>query len=130
MKGAQIRLERKDQKSASITTTTDAKGHYIANKLPLGIYRVSVIGADGTVKSGTNIKTAASSVKVDFDLKPTAKKTKHYVWMEPETGSHMGGRWVPVDENGTPVAGTYNSQTASAELARDMQRRQTNTIPH
>ncbi len=130
MKGAQMRIERKDQKSALITTTTDAKGHYAANKLPVGIYRVSVVGADGTVKSGTHIRTTASSVKVDFDLKPRARKINHFVWMRPETGSHMAGRWVPVDEYGTPVAGTFNSQTASGELARDMTRRQRNGSPY
>jgi Carboxypeptidase regulatory-like domain len=131
MQGAQIRLERKDQTSALISTTTDAKGHYTTNKLPVGLYRITVVGVDGAVKSSTNIKTAGNSARVDFNLKPTAKKTQQYVWVAPETGTHMGGRWVQVDENGTPIAGGMNIETASGELEREMYRRQTNgTIKH
>src|SRR5438132_1702077 len=53
--GAEIRVERKDQKGTSITTKTDAKGHYTAGGLSLGIYKISVIEG-GTVKSAANIK--------------------------------------------------------------------------
>jgi hypothetical protein len=127
MQGAQIRLERQDQKSAFISTTTDAKGHYTTDKLPAGVYRITVVGADRAVKSSTNIKTAGSSARVDFDLKPTAKKTEHYVWMPPEVGTHTGGRWVQVDENGIPIAGPLNVETKSPELAREMSRHQTNS---
>ncbi len=126
MQGAQIRIEQQGQKGALTSTTTDAKGHYTTNKLPVGLYRVSVVGADGAVKSSTNIKTAGSSARIDFNLKPTAKKTQHYVWVSPETGTHMGGRWVEVDENGTPIAGSLNAETKSGELEREMYRRQTN----
>lgn len=128
MQGAQIRLERKDQTSALISTTTDAKGHYTTNKLPVGLYRITVVGVDGAVKSSTNIKTAGNSARVDFDLKPMAKNTLHYVWVAPETGTHMGGRWVEVDENGSPIAGGMNVERKSAELGREMFRRQANVI--
>jgi hypothetical protein len=128
MQGAQIRIERQDQKGALISTTTDAKGHYTTNTLPAGLYRIRVVGADGTVKSSTNIKTAGSNARVDFDLKPTAKKTEHYVWLPPETGTHAAGRWVEVDENGTPIARTLNVERRSGQLELEMYRRQANVI--
>ena len=126
MQGAQIRIERKDQKSALITTTTDAKGHYATNKLPVGVYRISVVGADGTVMSSINVKTARSNAWVDFDLKPTAtKKIKHYVWMAPSTGSHVEGAWVEVDSSGTPIAKMLNVETLNGEAMQELMRRAT-----
>jgi hypothetical protein len=129
MQGAQIRIERKDQKSALITTTTDARGHYATNKLPLGVYRISVVGADGTVMSSANVKTAASNARLDFDLKPTAtKKIKHYVWMAPSTGSRVGGVWVEADSSGTPIARMLNTDTVNSQGLQELMRRATPNI--
>jgi hypothetical protein len=40
---------------------------------------------------------------------------KHMVWVPAETGSHLGGHWVEVDQTGTPPAGASNVQKANAE---------------
>jgi hypothetical protein len=120
---AEVRIEGKGNKSA-FTTKTDARGHYSYARLSPGVYTVSVV-LSGAVKSSVNVKTSTTNSKIDFDLKPTgAKKVKHYVWADAPTGSHIGGGWVEVNDAGTP--GALNSQTASAEAAREMQRRSTN----
>ncbi|HWH92144.1 MAG TPA: hypothetical protein VNV64_10160, partial [Candidatus Binatia bacterium] len=61
--------------------------------------------------------------QLNFDLKPVsaaqastvAKKGKHMVWVPSQTGSHIGGRWVEVDENDTADTGALNVKKGSAE---------------
>jgi hypothetical protein len=44
------------------------------------------------------------------------------VWVPAETGSHLGGYWVKVDESAQPAPGTSNVQRANAEqLQREAQ---------
>ena len=124
LKDAEVRVEGKDKNVA--TTKTDARGHYSYARLSPGVYKVSVV-VGGAVQSSVNVKTAPNNSKIDFDLKPaSAKKVKHYVWVPARTGSHMGSGWVEVDDGGNAAPGALNSQTSSAELAREMQRRSTN----
>ncbi len=124
--GAEIRLERKDRTGSALTTATDTRGHYSVNGLSVGLYRISVV-VDGAVRSALSIKTADRNARVDFDLKPAAaKNVKHYVWMPADTGSHLGGRWVEVDDS-SAVAGTWNVDRQSAELARELLRHQNNS---
>jgi Carboxypeptidase regulatory-like domain len=126
LKGAEIRIERKDKKSATITTKTDAKGYYASSGLSAGIYRINVV-ADGVVKSAVSVKTVGDNARVDFNLKPSAaKKVKHYVWVSAGTGSHLQGRWVEADLNGSPIASSWNVERRSGELAREMMRQQKN----
>ena len=125
LKDAEVRVEQKGNKSV-ITTKTDSRGHYSYSRLSPGVYAVSVV-LDGTVKSSINVKTTTTNSRIDFDLKPEgAKKVKHYVWVPAPTGSHMGSGWVEVDDGGNATPGALNTQTASGELAREMQRRSTN----
>ena len=37
------------------------------------------------------------------------------VWVPSNTGSHIGGRWVEVDENDTADSGALNVKKGSAE---------------
>jgi hypothetical protein len=125
LKDAEVRVEQKGNKSV-VTTKTDARGHYSYSRLSPSVYTVSVV-LDGAVKSSLNVKTATTNSKIDFDLKPAAAtKVKHYVWVPARTGTHMGSGWVEVDDGGNAAPGALNSQTSSAELAREMQRRSTN----
>jgi hypothetical protein len=122
--GAQIRFEGKER--SNFTTTTDAHGKYAYKGLPAGLYKISVL-INGTPKSSVTIKTAAENARVDFDLKTSpAKRVKHYVWVPPRTGSHMGGGWVEVDNGGSAVAGTLNVDQGNAQSVQEMQRN-TNT---
>src|SRR6267378_3097471 len=109
----------------------DAQGRYISQGLQPGVYRVSLV-VNGAVKasiSNTKAKPDQSTV-LNFDLKPAAtgqastqqKSGKHMVWIPAETGSHMGGRWVEVDDNAASNAGALNVKRANAEqLQRHMQ---------
>ena len=110
VKGADIRIEEKDGSKLLKTVKTDASGHYTSDTLPVGMYRVTLI-VNGAIKASiNNTKTRVGvPTKLSFELKSTsasqasapAKKAKHYVWVPPTTGSHLGGRWVEVNDDGT-----------------------------
>src|SRR4029450_11030688 len=86
---------------------------------------------NGAVKASImNTTTKADqATQVNFDLHPTGssqasagqKTGKHMVWMPPSTGSHTGGRWVEVDENGSAGAGALNVKRGSAEALSQQQ---------
>jgi hypothetical protein len=128
VQGAEVRIERQDKTGgAPVTTQTNAKGSYASSALPAGTYKISVV-ENGAVKSNVTVKTGGESARVDFDLKPSGKKIKHYVLVQ-GTGTHLAARWVEADENGAPIAGALNVEVRSGELEREMYRRQTNTKP-
>ena len=127
VKGADIRIEAQGGSKLIGTTKTNASGRYTSDALPAGTYRVTLV-VNGVVKASINTKTKIGGpTELNFDLKPvsasqaSAKKGKNYVWVPPTTGSHLGGRWVEVDENGNPAAGASNVQKGSAEAVRQMQ---------
>jgi Carboxypeptidase regulatory-like domain len=130
IKNADVRIESKDGKQLFNTAKTDAKGRYISQGLQPGVYRVSLV-VNGAVKASImNTKTKADqSTQLNFDLKPVsasqasagAKSGKHMVWMPPTTGSHTGGRWVEVDENGSGEAGALNVKRGTAEALHRQQ---------
>lgn len=124
IKGADVRVESRDGKQLLNTVKTDAKGRYISEGLQPGVYRVSLVVNGATKASITNTKAKRDeSTVLNFDLKPVPagqasgvqKKGKHMVWIPAQTGSHMGGRWVEVEEGGAAAAGNLNVQRASAE---------------
>lgn len=124
LKGAEVRIERKDKAGPAITTATDARGHYLASGLSIGLYRISVIEG-GAVKSALDVKTAERNAPVDFNLKPVAgKKVKKMVWVPAGTASHIGGRWV--EEGSAPDAEGANLDRKKAEAAQEWLRHQTN----
>src|SRR5438477_11980267 len=124
IKGADVRIETKDGSKLLKTVKTDANGHYVSDGLPAGVYRVTLI-VNGAVKSSiNNTKTKADGpTQLNFDLKPVpaaqakaaAKGGKHMVWVPASTGSHVGGRWVGVDESGNAEPGALNIKRASAQ---------------
>jgi hypothetical protein len=130
--GADIRVEAKDGGSGSKTVKTDAKGHYIYTGLPAGgTYRVSLVINSAVKASINNVKTKLGDpTQLNFDLKPTkasqdsasTKKAKHFVWVPAETGTHIGGRWVEVDEAGnSSTAGADHVQKAGGTALKRMQ---------
>ena len=131
IKGADVRIESKDGKQHFNTVKTDAKGRYISESLPAGVYKITLM-VNGAVKASiTNTKTKADqTTQLNFDLKPVPaaqasagqKKGKHMVWVPPATGSHIGGSWVEVDDGAKTEPGTLNVQRANAEqLQRQIQ---------
>jgi Carboxypeptidase regulatory-like domain len=133
IKGADVRIESKDGKQQFNTVKTDAKGRYISQGLPPGVYRVT-LAVNGAVKASiTNTNTKANqTTQLNFDLKPVPvaqakagqKKGKHMVWVPPATGSHIGGSWVEVDDGAKSAPGTLNVQKANAEQLQ----RQANSV--
>jgi hypothetical protein len=94
---------------------------------------------NGAVKASimnTNT-TADQATQLNFDLKPATasqasagqKKGKHMVWVPADTGSHIGGRWVEVDEGGNAGAGALNVKRGSAEAVRQEQLRSGGGLP-
>ena len=129
LQGAEVRIERKDKTGAPVTIQTNTRGSYASSALPAGTYKISVVEG-GAVKSNVTIKTGGETARVDFNLKASAgKSVKHYVLVS-GTGSHLAARWVEADENGSPIAGMLNAETASGELEREMYRRQANNEGH
>ena len=125
LQNAQVRIERKDKAGAPVTMQTNAKGSYSSSALPAGTYKVSVV-ENGVVKSNVTIKMAASTARVDFNLKPSAGANVKLYVLIPGAGTHLPPHWVEADANGTPIARGSNMDVASAALAQDMLRRQTN----
>jgi Carboxypeptidase regulatory-like domain len=130
IKGADVRIESRDGKQLLGTVKTDAKGRYISQGLQPGVYRVSLV-VNGAIKASiTNTKTKSDqATQLNFDLKPVAasqasaagKSGKHKVWVPSNTGSHIGGSWVEVDESGNAGAGALNVKRGSAEALRQQQ---------
>jgi len=121
---ADVRIESRDGKKVFKTVKTDGSGHYVSDGLAPGVYRVSLI-VNGAVKASImNTQThPGRPTQLNFDLKPVsasqastvAKKKKNMVWVPSSTGSHIGGRWVEVDENDTADTGALNVKKGSAE---------------
>jgi Carboxypeptidase regulatory-like domain len=132
IKGADVRIETKDGSKLIKTVKTDANGRYVSDGLPAGVYRVTLV-VNGAVKTSiNNTKTKANGpTQLNFDLKPAppsqataaAKSGKHKVWVPSNTGTHLGGRWVKAEDNGSGTAETLNLEKASAEAARQWQQR-------
>src|SRR5206468_7526749 len=130
IKGADVRIESRDGKKLFKTVKTDVNGRYVSDGLAAGAYRVTLV-VNGAVKASImNTQTKADQrTQLNFDLKPApasqastaAKSGKHMVWVPSNTGSHIGGRWVEVDENGSADAGALNVKRGSAEAVRQQQ---------
>jgi TolB-like protein len=111
IKGADVRIESRNGKQVFNTVKTDPKGRYISQGLEAGVYRVTLL-VNGAVKASImNTQTKANQpTQLNFDFKPTfqaanaAKGRKHTVWVPNRTGSHLGGAWVEVDDEGNQHA--------------------------
>jgi hypothetical protein len=107
IKGAEVRIESRDGKQVFSTVNTDPKGRYISQGLQPGAYRVTLL-VNGAVKASImNTQTKANQpTQLNFDFERTspaaniAKGGKHMVWVPARTGSHIGGNWVEVDDEG------------------------------
>src|SRR5256884_192103 len=113
IKGTDVRIESRDGKQVFSTVKTDSKGRYISPGLQQGVYRVTLL-VNGAVKASImNTQTKANQpTQLNFELKPTsqagnvAKGGKRMVWVPNRTGSHIGGNWVAVGDEGKPPFGS------------------------
>ena len=114
---AEVRADRTDATGKRVTTTTDDKGHYLFTALPAGKYSITVVpergnqqnfSATANVSAGTGqpvrrfISPLPYQVKADYSKGVPANVRGRYVWQPGETGSHIGGRWVPAADAGRP----------------------------
>ena len=104
IKGADIRIEAKN---FSKVVKTDTNGHYAADGLLVGTYKVTLV-VNGLVKASIlDAKTQLNkATQLNFGLTgkaASAKKGTHMVWVPPDLSTHIGGRWVEVDESGNIV---------------------------
>ena len=133
---AQVRLQSARGQQAPIIVKADSRGHFVANNIAPGPYNVSAVGAGGVTSPVQAIKVQPNKpVTIAFDIRNNGgaktasggkKKTK-FVWMPDQTGSHLGGHWVEVDENATgagPTAQHVNG--ANGNAIRDLQSKEVN----
>src|SRR5215469_3864591 len=115
IKGADVRIEAKN---FAKVVKTDANGHYVSDGLAVGAYRVTLV-VNGTVKASIlNAKTQVGKpTQLNFDLTAkaaSATKHTHKVWVGPSLGSHIGGHWIDVDDNGNIVNNSGSTGTNSS----------------
>ncbi|HEY4638297.1 MAG TPA: protein kinase [Candidatus Udaeobacter sp.] len=117
IKGADVRVESRDGKQVFSIVKTDTQGRYISQRLQPGVYRVTLL-VSGAVKSSIKNTQAKANqpTQLNFDFKQAsqadnvAASGKHMVWMPGRTGTHLGGNWVQVDDEGNEHSGS-NIQT-------------------
>src|SRR3954453_9781777 len=133
--GAQGRIQSARGQQTPIVVKADSRGHFVANNVAPGPYNISAVGAGGVSSPVQAIKVQGNKpIPIAFDLRNTGgaktaangkKKTK-FVWMPDQTGSHLGGHWVEVDENASGVPSAQHVNSASGNTIRDVQTRETN----
>lgn len=125
---AGVRAERQDKKAPEVSAKTDAKGHFAIKGLAVGTYSVDVM-AGGAAVSSTRVTTRTGKpMLVTFDMKQPrkaitsgGKKKKKFVWMPEETGSHIGGHYVEVDEDATVGPSGKNIQKGTGKSVQQFQ---------
>jgi hypothetical protein len=114
---AEVRIET--AKAGALSVKTDQKGRYVFKDLPVGLYRVTVL-VNKVPTSPANVRALSEGpVRVEFNLQAIAAGKKPKQWARiVEPGSHLGGRWVEVDERtaaGIDRAGTLSRATYRGE---------------
>ena len=132
--GAEVHLRSADGSGERIVKT-DQTGHYGIGNLPVTDYDVILL-VNGQVKASlTNIKVFSNKPTLQnfkltgqYAANKSAKKHTHMVYVPAETGSHLSGRWVEVDDNGNAnTTSANNVQTVGAADVRNMQNRSGST---
>ena len=125
IKGADVQIEAKN---FSKIVKTDANGHYVADGLVVGTYKVTLV-VNGQVKAAIlDAKTQLNkATQLNFGLTgktASVKKHTHMVWIPPDINTRIGaGRWVEVDDNGDIVdnTGFNNVEKTRGPAVQEMQ---------
>jgi Carboxypeptidase regulatory-like domain len=127
LKNAEVRIQNEKTKTVPLTVKTDAKGHFVAAGLPVGVYTVSVV-LNGTVKwSAAHVKAASGKVvQLNLSERPAVtvasagtQPKKRAVWIPDQTGSRLGGHWEDEPVRGP---GPQDVDTMSTHQLDTMQR--------
>ena len=130
--GAEVHIQAKDGSGFQKIVRSDSNGNYGVSGLPKTDYEV-VLFVNGKVKASINNTKVFADKPTQLDFKltgkfaanTTAKKKTHMVYVPGETGSHLGGRWVEVDDTaGSSSAATAgdNVKRVGGEAVRSLQR--------
>ena len=104
LRNAEIHIAAAEGSSFAKVAKTDSKGHYVSSGLRAGTYKITLVVDSVTKASIANVDMPeGATAKLNFELKryPYAKPVeqgKHYVWVPSETGSHLAGKWIEVDD--------------------------------
>jgi hypothetical protein len=112
--GAEVRIET--AKAGALSVKTDQKGRYVFKNLAPGQYKVTA-SVNKVPTTPANVTALSEGpVRVEFNLQAIAagKKPKQWAWTV-EQGSHIGGRWVELDES--TAAGLDRAATLSRAAA-------------
>jgi len=95
IKGAGVRIEAEN---FSKIVRTNTNGHYAADGLLVGTYKVTLV-VNGQVKASIlDAKTQLNkATQLNFGLTGkaiSARKHTHMVWVPPDLSTHIGGHWV------------------------------------
>ena len=133
--GAQVRIQSARGQQTPIVVKTDSRGRFVANNVSPGPYNISAVGAGGVSSPVQAIKVQGNKpITIAFDLRnnggaktaATGKKKTKFVWVPDQTGSHLGGHWIEVDENASGVPSAQHINSATGKTIRDLQSRETN----
>ena len=128
LKAATVRAERQDGKAPVSSTKTDGKGRFAFAGLAAGTYKVDLLNKETLISTARVTTRAGKSAQVNFDLKQPAatadgskqKKTK-YAFVPSETGSHLGGHYEVVDENGKLAPNAQHLKKGDKKGLQDFQ---------
>jgi hypothetical protein len=136
--GAELHIRAKDGTGFYRIAHTDANGHYVVTKLPNTDYEV-ILFLNGSIKASINNTKTFADKPTQLDFKLTGqyaankvKKHTHMVYVPAETGSHLGGRWVEVEDNSdiaAAAAGANNLGRAGNATLRAVQS-DSAVVPH
>ena len=121
--GAELHITAKDGSGLEKVVRTDSDGHYGVSNLPVTGYQVALF-VNGQIKASINNTNVFSDKPTQLDFKLTGKlaanpkKHTHMVYVPAETGSHLSGRWVEVDDGpGSSAAATQTGRIDHASGA-------------
>lgn len=126
--GAEVHIQAKDGSGLQKIVRSDSNGQYGVSGLPVTDYEV-VLFVNGQIKASLTNQKVFGNKPTQLDFKLTGqlasnnqKKHTHMVYVPAETGSHLSGRWVEVDDqSGAGAASATGVKTLSGEALRRMQ---------
>jgi len=127
--GAEVHIQAKDGSGLQKIVRTDSSGQYGVSGLPVADYEI-VLFVNGQIKASLSHQRVFGDKPTQMDFKLTGqyasknqKKHTHMVYVATETGSHLGGHWVEVDDqSGAGAAGAEGPvDHVSGAAVRQMQ---------
>ena len=133
---AEVRIQPARGQLAPTIVKTDMRGHFVANNVAPGPYNISAVGPGGVTSPVQAIKVQANKpITIAFDLRNNGgaktaakgKKKTRFVWVPDQTGSHLGGHWIEVDDNASAPPSAQHVNGVSTGSVRDLQSHEVNS---